>query len=266
MIKPILVDFGPVALKTLSLFNFLAFLTAAFIYWRKTREEHYSEIQAFDAFLLSSLVGLLSGRLGFVLLNWEQFKQNLWSIVDIVNLPGSMEIFALLGAGLYLYRLAKRQKWDAFEILDFWVLAVSGGMVLRQIGSFLAGVGFGIETDLPWGVVFPGVFAKHHPTQLYQALFFVILYSYLFWAEYNYRTFEWYRSGKKTAQTGFLTSIFLLSAGVIFSLLQWLKPASLVIGGWELDYALYLGLALWGGSLLYLRSGRKRKDKSTSRE
>ena len=253
---PTLLTLGPLAISTKSVFATLAFLTSALVFWRKTREEHYHQDQAFDAFLLASVVGLLMGRVGFVLLHLGEFGKNVWFWLDIVGHPGNSIFVGLVSASLYLFRYAAKQKWDRFEVLDFWFLSLSAGMVLRQLGNFFAGVGFGYETKMFWGVVFPSVFTKHHPVQLYSVLFFLGLYSYLYWAEYNYRTFLWYRAGKKTAQTGFLSSIFLIAVGSFMSLIQLFKPAQLVWQGINFDLVIYLIMMISGGLMLYLKSGR----------
>lgn len=253
---PTLISFGNFSITTQSVFNLLAFLTTAFVYWRKTREEHYQQDQAFDALIISSVVGLIVGRIGFMVINFGKVGQSLWNWFNVIDHPGSLELFGLLGASLYLYRFAGKKKWDQFEVLDFWLLAVSAGMVLKQLGSFFAGTGFGYETNLPWGMVFPGVFAKYHPVQLYMAIFFLGLYIYLYSVEYKYRTFLWYRAGKKTAQTGFLTCIFLIATGLFMLLLQLVKPAQLVVNQWRLDYFVYGFVFLFGTGLLYKKSGR----------
>ncbi|MBT7499367.1 MAG: hypothetical protein HN679_01580 [Candidatus Pacebacteria bacterium] len=253
---PTFINIGSVAISMGSIFNLLAFLTTAFVYWRKTREEHYHQDQVFDAFLLASVMGLLVGRLGFILFNFGELGKNIWNWFDVINRPGSLEIFSLLGASIYLYRYAGKKKWDRFEVLDFWFLAISAGMVFRQLGNFFMGVGFGYETQLPWGMVFPGVFVKHHPTQLYGALVYLGLYIYLYWAEYHYRTFLWYRAGKKTAQTGFLTSIFLIVTGLSMLLMRFVRPAQLEINQFGLDYLVYGAMALFGGVMMYIKSGR----------
>lgn len=254
---PVLFSFGSIELKTKSLFFTLAFLTTGFVFWKKTKEEHYQPEQAFDAFLLSALIGLASGRVGFIILHWQQLGFNLWHWLDIFGRSGYWLDLGLLGAALFLWRQAKKQKWDVFEVLDFWFLALSAGLVLQSLGNFTAGTGFGFETNLPWGMVFPGVFVKHHPVQLYLALFYLGLYIYLYWAEYHYRTFAWYRAGKKTAQTGFLTSVFLMANGLITLLLRLVRPAQVMLMGVGLDWLLGLILFGWGLVLLLQRSGRE---------
>jgi prolipoprotein diacylglyceryltransferase len=234
----------------------VGFIAAAFAFWRKAKEEHYHEEQVFDAFLLSSLVGLIAGRLGFVILHAAEFAAQPWRVFDMINSSGGNLVCGLIGASLYLNYYAKRKKWDAFEVLDFWFMALALGMVFVQLGNFLAGVGFGNETVLPWGMVFPGVFTKHHPAQLYALIFFVILYVYLQKVEYHYRTFMWYRAGKKTAQTGFLASVFLLATGIFMSLLQLIMPSQFMVNGISADLAFSVLMAVYGALLLYTRSGR----------
>lgn len=253
---PVLFSAGPFELRTLSFFLVLAFLLTAFLFWKKGREEHYPEIELFDGFLLAVMVGLVSGRVGYVLsavslLGWSVFK---W--VDIFGYPGINGAIGVIAATVYLYNFAKRAKWDTFEILDFWVLALAGGLAIGYVGLFFDGSAFGIATQLPWGVTFPGLQEPHHPTQLYFAAFFFILSWYLARVEYKYRTFEWYRAGKKTAQTGFLLSLFLIATTAFFLLMTWFKPPIFSYFGVNGDRIAAIAGLIFGASLLFNRSGR----------
>lgn len=253
---PELFRIGSVIIATKSIFLVVAFLTTAFMFWRKSREEHYHEEQVFDAFLLSVLVGLLAARIGYVVLFFDEFSSQIWRAFDVVSKPGSVFEVGLLGATLYLFRFAKHKKWDAFEVLDFWFLSVAVGMVLVHIGNFFAGTGFGHPTSLPWGMIFPGVFERTHPLQLYTALFYIALGGYLSWAEYNYRTFTWYRAGKKTAQTGFLTSVFLIAVGLYSLITLPIRPKFYAWGQVPIDIIVGAAVLIVGLLLLYSRSGR----------
>lgn len=253
---PILFRLGPLVLETRQLFILLGFLITAFVFWRKAREEHYHEEQVFDAFLLATVVGVVAGRLGFIIWHAQEFGWKVWQWVDAVQFPGSVFLIGIVSATLYLFWYAVQRKWDAFEMLDFWFTAFAAGMVFRNIGNFFAGIDFGVATNLPWGVIFPGVFETHHPTQLYAAVVFVGLFWYLSWVEYRYRTFNWYRAGKKTAQTGYLTGVFLIVAGILLTLLSLIKPAQLLLGPVSVDLVIYGSMALFGVMLLLTRSGR----------
>lgn len=253
---PVLFAIGPFQLRTLSFFLVLSFLLTAFLFWKKTKEEHYSEVQLFDGFLLASMVGLLAGRVGYVISQLSVLGFSVFKWVDIFGFPGINGPIGVIVATIYLYRYAKHNKWDEFEILDFWVLSMAGGLALGYVGLFFDGTSFGLATQMPWGMVFPGLLEPHHPVQLYFAVFFFILSWYLARVEYKYRTFEWYRAGKKTAQTGFLLSIFVIVSALFFLIMTWFKPPLFAVYGINADrIASIIGL-IYGVLLLVNRSGR----------
>jgi phosphatidylglycerol:prolipoprotein diacylglycerol transferase len=253
---PTLISIGAFNLQTISVFEALAFFAAALVFWRRAKEESYLEAKVFDGFLLSFIVGWLSGRAGYVLFNWSQFGIDVLKWLNVVHYPGNHLFSFLIGATVYLYFYAKKQKWDEFEILDWWSQSLSTGLLWLSIGSFLAGIGFGHATNLPWGIVFPGVFEPRHPVQIYFVIFYLAMFKLLDWLEFNYRSFEWYRSGKKTAQTGFLFITFVTSYALFALLAGLVQPAQLTIGTLVLDELVYLLVLFFGLYLLLLRANR----------
>lgn len=253
---PTLLKLGPIELRTISLFVVLSFFLASFIFWRKGREEHYSEADIFDSFILSALIGSLVARAVFIVFNFNTYGFNLLSWFDLRNYPGINLIAGLAAAAIYIYKTSVKNKWDEFEVLDFWVTSVSLGLAVYSVGTFFDGTGYGFSTRLPWGVVFPALIEPHHPVQIYFTLFYIALYFYLFKVEYSYRTFTWYRHGKKTAQTGFLTSMFLIAVGVFTFIMAFFKPATLEFLGINFDMVISLLAGLFGVAILYSRSGR----------
>ncbi len=253
---PVLFSLGPVTIYTFGLFLVLAFLVTGGVFWRKGREEHYAEDELFDAFLLTLLWGLLWARIGFVMLHFSHFGLHPIQWLDIFSSPGVEPLFGLVPGAIFLYRYARKQKWNAFEVLDYAALALSAGSVILWLGAFFAGSSFGNTTGLPWGMTFPGVFDKRHPVQLYAALAFFLLYLFLGWAEYHYRTFEWYRDKKHSAQTGFLFAVFCVVYGVIGVALSFVRPAQIVLFDTSFDVPVRMVVLLFGSLVLYHRSGR----------
>ncbi len=253
---PILFSLGPITLKTFSIFLAAAFLFSSFIFWKRGREEHYKEDQLFDGFLLSVLVGLFAARLGFIILNFSQFGASPLQWLDIISKPGFNGLAGVVIAGLYLYRYAQKNKWDAFEIMDFWATAMALGLGLVYFGMFFDGSGYGYPTGYSWGMVFPQLVEPHHPAQLYLSGFYFILFIYLFWVEYKYRTFEWYRSGRKTAQTGFVLSSFIIMSGLAQVLITFFRPPVLQILTINGDRLIAFAILIVGILLLYVRAGR----------
>lgn len=253
---PILIALGPLTIKTISLFYALAFLASGFIFWRRGREEHYKEDVLFDGFLLSIVAAVMFSRFGYILFHFDIFGFSVLKWVDFLTYPGMSGVFALIAAGAYLYRFAGKQKWDNFEILDFWAPAMTLGLAIISLGMFFDGGGYGNATNLPIGVTFPNLVEPHHPIQLYLLIFYLLLFVYLSWAEYHYRTFEWYRSSKKTAQTGYLTSVFVIAVGLINFVLSFFRPPTLVFYSVNIDLLISLLAFIAGVVMLYVRSGR----------
>lgn len=253
---PVLLDLSFFQLKSISVFIFLAVFFAAFVFWRKGREEHYDQLEIFDAFISSGIWGFIAGRIFFSAFHWSNFAGNFWHVFNMIKFPGNEPLVILFVAALCLYRRANKKKWDAFEILDFWVTAIALGMVFLYAGFFLDGSYGGSFTKMPWGLVMPGTFEKSHPAQLYFLVFYLLMFIYLVRVEYKYRTFEWYRHGRKTAQSGFLFLTFAIFTSIFYLITSPLRLPSMLIGEVVVDGWLYLALLFAGVILLLKRSGR----------
>ncbi|PIY80236.1 MAG: hypothetical protein COY80_04030 [Candidatus Pacebacteria bacterium CG_4_10_14_0_8_um_filter_42_14] len=262
---PVIFSIGPFVLPTAVVCNILAFILALYTFWRKGREEHFEEHQIFDTFLLAVIAGFLAARIGYITFHFDAFGFSVIKWLDLGQAPGLIAEVGVLAAALVVLYLAAENKWDKFEALDFWTLAIVTGFPLVLLGMFFSGSGIGKATNMPWGVVFPGLVDPHHPVQLYALVFFVGLSYYLHWVESKYRTFVWYRASRTGAETGFLVGVGSLTTGVYFLLLSLVRPGQLVVGGLTLDWILFVALAIFGFVVLYLRSGRTlfKKHQST---
>lgn len=244
------------AIRPLPLFIVLSLIVSLFFFWRKAREEHYDEALMFDAFFLSAIMGFFLARLAYIIFNFHQFGFSLLSWLDVFGHPGSYLFAGLIGSALYISRFSHNQKWDQYEVLDFWSIAVVAGFVVLYLGMFFDGSQYGTATTLPWGIVFPGLLEKHHPLQLYKVFSFSLLVWYLSWVELRYRTYDWYRVGKRNAQTGFLLAVFLLAVGLIHLVLYPISSVGLTIFKIPV-YLLGSFLSIFLGVVIMLiRSGR----------
>ncbi len=253
---PVLFSIGNFSLSTLSVVLFLGFFVTGFTFWRRGKEEHYSEIQLFDGFLLAFLVGLLGARASFIIFHWDRFGLDPLQWFNFLGNPGIHKLVLLIVSTFFLNSFAKKRKWDNFEVLDFWSLSLTMWLIVTSFGEFLAGTARGYLTNSPIGLVFPGSIDRTHPIQLYSLAFFLLLYFYLSWAEYNYRTFDWYRLGKKAAQTGFLITNFYIFLALFSLLMLFFKLPEFVFNGKTLDIWLYLAMFFVGIKVLLDRSDK----------
>jgi prolipoprotein diacylglyceryltransferase len=252
---PVLVSIGKFELTTMSVFGFMAIWLFGFVLWRKAREEHYPEDEVFDSFIISTVAGLIAGRVAHLVLNFPTFGWDPLAWIDVIGRPGAHFAIGALVAGWYFYTFAKKNRWDAFETLDFWVLALTATQAWLSLGTLVAGIGYGLPTKLPWGWVFPGVFEPHHPLQVYWLVTYILLWWYLARVEYKYRLFAWYRAGKSSAQAGFLTATYVIVISVM-TLVWAIVSIGATWRGLRLDVITAgVGLVL-GAVLMWMRSGQ----------
>lgn len=251
-----LISLGSLHFKTMTLFVFLSLFLTAFTYWRKGKQEHHNQFLLLDSFVWACFVGWLVGRIVHIVLQWSEFGLNIINYIDIAAKPGMSLAAFTLASFVVLYRFANRNDWDAFEVLDFWAMALSIGMVVLAVGWLAAGINFGYPTNLPWGINFPQVFDYRHPTQIYTVLTYLAIFWSLVRVEYKYRTFKWYKAGRSSAQSGFLFAFFLIVGGVFWTLVSFLKVPQIVIFGLEIDWLLGLITSVSGLIILAVRRGR----------
>jgi prolipoprotein diacylglyceryltransferase len=253
---PVLFSFGNFTLPTMNLFYVVAFLLTGYVFWRRGKEEHYAEDELFDGFLLALIWGIVWSRIGFVVAHFNIFGIHPMKWIDIFTYPGVLPMVGFMMSAWFLFKYAQRNKWNAFEILDFSALAASVGFIVLWLGAFLDGTNVGIPTKLPWGITFPDVFDKRHPAQIYGMILYILLFVFLSWAESRYRTFNWYRDKKHSAQTGFLFCMFCIFFGLFGILLALVTSPQIRVFDVSLDIPIRIMILLFGLILLYTRTGR----------
>lgn len=253
---PELFSYGLISIRTFWVVIFIAFLMMGFVWWKKTKEEHYDVFEAFDTYLQSVLFGVLVSRAVFVALHFGEFGFNLIKWFALLTSPGLSFLAFALASGWWMTRTAREKKWKLFEVLDIWTLSLVFGLFWLSLGVFLDGAGTGAVTSLPWGLRLSGVIEPRHPVALYTAVASVALFAYLYWAEYKYRRFTWYRHKRHSAQPGFVTAIALIGLGILQLGLSFISEPQFQFWGVSLDQGLYLSMFVIGLIVLFWRSGR----------
>ena len=233
-----------------------AILGGLFFFWKKAREEHFDLWEAIDALILSAVAGVIGARLGYVLLHPGDFGLSLIRFLSFSEYPGLWWFSGLLVAFLVMYRFAQQSRLDVFEVWDFYSILLAWYFGCYWFALLFTGAGAGTSTRLPWGLIFPGRVEPAHPVQLYASVVYFVLFGYLLWVEPRYRFFFWYRSKNRSARTGYLSSAYLLTTGLLAFCLSFVQPSFFLIAGFDINQILGALIFLVGCGLLYLRSGR----------
>lgn len=150
-----------------------------------------------DDLLTWIILGIIfGGRLGYVLFYQPAyFLQNPAEIAMVWQ--GGMSFHGgLIGVILAAWVYTARHAIPKLSAADLVAQAVPPGLFLGRLANFNNAELWGRPTDLPWGVIFPGVAAQdcpgvigacaRHPSQLYEAgLEGLLLGTLLFWLVYR---------------------------------------------------------------------------------
>ena len=193
--NPELFHIGGFAVRWYSLLFVSGFILGFFIFqWFFKREK--LDPGLLDSLLVTLIVGTIVGaRLGHCLFYQPDYYLGSWE--------GFLEIFMPWKGGLashggtialfiamwwFAHKYGKRQGFDFVWLVDHLSIAVCFAATFIRLGNLFNSEIYGGVTNLPWGFVFVRneETEPHHPTQLYEALSYLILGLVLL-AIYKYR-------------------------------------------------------------------------------
>lgn len=234
----------------------VGFVGAGYFFWRKTYEEHFDLIQAFDGLIYSAGAAFVASRLTYIIFRgeWEMFA--LAKFINIWQYPGLWAPAGLVAGFATFAWTARHMKREAFEVWDYYALVVAWFLGWYWLSRLVLGAAAGVSTNWPIGIVFPQRVEPAHPVQLYAAAGYLLIFRYLWWAEPRYRFFLWYRSRKRTAKSGFLIGMFMILAGLLGVVLGFVQYPFLMVFDFDINQLFYAVLFLTGCVLLYVRSGQ----------
>jgi phosphatidylglycerol:prolipoprotein diacylglycerol transferase len=156
---------------------------------------------------------------------------------------------AVIAALIFLQIYSKIKKFNLNEMLDIVALPVPLGQAIGRLGCFLNGCCYGKPTEFFWGVRFPYLSEKVHPTQLYYlitylALFFILGVLY-----------------KKRLKPGIVFTSYILGFALIRYIIDILR-GDLLPTGLGLYPTQIIGIALFVAGSISLFSILGKKDKS----
>ena len=218
---------------------------AAFIMGLRLMKKIYTEeklpLEKLDTLFMYTFISMLAGmRLGEVFFySWDYYKNNLLEIIlPIKRAAGESAIFGLIegwkftgytgfashGAAIaiiiamYWYSRKHLNKPLLF-ILDRMAIVTALGAAFVRLGNFFNSEIYGKPTGSNFGVIFKSSDAEmlpRHPTQLYEALCYLILF-FVLW--------KFYWKTDKKQKTGFLFGVFMIGLWSARFFIEFFKEA-----------------------------------------
>jgi len=178
---PVLFSLGRLNIYTYGVLVAAGVLLGFVVFERESRRLGIDRQRVSDLSFWAALSGFLGARLTFVLLHFGEYRGDPLRILKLWE--GGLVLYGGLIPAVSVALLLMRH-WDLpwRRVLDASSAGMALGFGLGRLGCFAAGCCYGRPTDLPWGVVFsdPRSLAplgvRLHPTQLYEALFFLLAF------------------------------------------------------------------------------------------
>ncbi|MGI6443499.1 MAG: hypothetical protein ACOX06_00585 [Candidatus Dojkabacteria bacterium] len=122
----------------------LIFLLGLFVFWKESSRSRKNNSSVFDIFFISVIIGILIGRLVYIISNWGDFS----------SLPWYWLPYERYGDDVYLFRLLP---WKLLKIWDgqLDILFTFLGIILMQTISVL------FLKKWKWGDLFPPIYLSN---------------------------------------------------------------------------------------------------------
>jgi phosphatidylglycerol:prolipoprotein diacylglycerol transferase len=239
-VNPVIFHIGSFGLRWYTLLFLSGFIFGWYLFkWFFTREKVSTELMDQLLFTLF-LCTIIGARLGHCIFYQPDYYFGSWK--------GFLEIFMMWKGGLashggaialligmlwFTKRYGKQNGFDFFWIMDRLCIAVAFAGCLIRIGNLFNSEIYGNVTSLPWGFVFTlrGETEPKHPTQIYEALSYLILGLILLW-------FYWKKIDK--TPRGFYFGWFLIGCFGMRFLIEFVKEPQV-----EFENFMTLNMGQW---------------------
>ncbi|MCU4155810.1 prolipoprotein diacylglyceryl transferase [Carboxylicivirga sp. A043] len=203
-VDPEIFSVGFIHVRYYGLLFAMGFMLGYYIIEKMFKSEGIQQEWLDKLFMYVVIATIVGARLGHVFFyGWDYYSQHPGDIIKIWE-GGLASHGGAIGILIALYYYSKKvTKKSMIWTLDRLVVPVALTAVFIRLGNLMNSEIYGHATDLPWGFVFErrGEEVAKHPTQLYEALCYLITFVVTF--------FTYWKTKAKEKQ-GLIFGIFLI--------------------------------------------------------
>lgn len=174
-IKPVLFNIGSFGVPSYSFFVILGLIVGLAVYFYEAKKTKNLNDNGFLIVVGALTGGAIGAKLLELIINYNYFLSNVNNVGALLSgrtIVGGL-IGGTIGAVVTKKILGIKEKRG-----NLFAPAIALGVAIGRFGCFFRGCCYGKPTSLPWGVDF-GDHVLRYPTQLFEALFMLIMFLYL---------------------------------------------------------------------------------------
>ena len=225
---PTLATIGKLNISSYGVCMLLAFISLAFIIWRRLRNKGIADELIFDNVIVIVIIGFIGARVQFVVTHWSLFSKSFLWIPMIWRYPGFSFWGGFISALISLYVYTKMQKLSLSLVADSYAKAFPLALFFAALGVFLDGTIVGKPTALPWGLPVAAEVEKRHPVGLYAMVISIVV---MIITQVLLR-----KVAKKEPPATVLFWVTISVVGFLFLLLAFVRVDILYLDGFSVDH------------------------------
>ena len=192
--NPVFFSIGSLDVRYYGLMWALALLIGAWFFDNFVKREGLPRKVSESIFLYGTLATILGARLGHCLFyEPAYYLARPWAIITEFRNGGMASHGAAIGLLIGLWLFSRRNRLPFVWSLDRIMIPVGIGGAIVRLGNLFNSEIVGRVTDVPWGFrflrLYPGVPVEQvplqHPTQLYEAVCYLLTFGVLTWLYYK---------------------------------------------------------------------------------
>jgi len=244
-VKPEIFSLGSLSVRWYGLLFASGFLIGYYIVEKMFKWENEDPKWLDSLFFYLIIATVVGSRLGHVFFyGWDYYSQNIGEIFMVWH-GGLASHGGALGVIIAMFLHSKFvTKRSVLWTLDRVIVPIALVASLIRTGNLMNSEIYGVETTLPWGVIFEqnGEIVAKHPTQIYEALAYLSVFAvlmYLYW-----------KTNSRNKPGLLLGTFFILmfsarlliefikedqeafEAGMVLNMGQWLSIPFILFGGY----------------------------------
>ena len=219
-INPVITSIGPFEIRYYGLIYALGFIMAYLMmsYFAKRKLIDLGKNEISDMLVYVIIGTLVGARLFYIFIYNSGYYFAHPIEIFSVWLGGLSFHGGLVGAVIGGYLFWRKRKFDFWNVADLAMVPLALGLCFGRIGNFINGELYGRVTSLPWGVMFSGADGFRQPSQLYEAMKNLMIFTVL-----------WFLKDRKMPK-GFMFFTFITMYGTLRFLIEFTRQPDSQIG------------------------------------